>query len=590
MIRTRFIALVLGTLVLVASALLAKDFVPVFPKQAAEAKIGELAPKAVAGGIQFSYRTRMDAKRITLAGTFNGWSKEADALAKGADGVWRIVKRIPPGAHQYKFVIDGSMWNADPHNPARTPDGNANSMVSVTGAGDVKISSRPVSKEAPGFWYTDTKAVDSAAWIRDAVIYEVYPRVYTPTGFRGLADKLGHLKELGVDTLWLMPIFPVGQKNKKGSLGCAYAVRDYYDVAPEHGSKADFKALVDKAHGLGMRVVLDWVPNHSAWDNKLLEKHPEWYERDKAGKITHPHDTDWTDTAGFDWRVPALRDYMVDALKYWIREFGVDGYRMDVAGRIPTDFWDRLRRELKSVKPDVLLLAESEDPELNSRGFDLTYAGGLRSATRDLALGAGTQYDFAKVYHAGKYGYPKGALRMHWFENHDQEHALKVFGPKAVYPAAAVLLTLDGVPLLLMGQEFGDSKWLDWHSLFDALQLGWDRFDKKLFAHYKALVALRKGSPALSRGEMTIVQNDNPKVVSYVRRHGAETVLVVVNLGTRDAEILLAPDELAALGLSGKAKLTRLFGDWKKTIETKDLARLEFEVDGYKALVYRIEK
>ncbi|MCD4773712.1 MAG: alpha-amylase, partial [Bacteroidales bacterium] len=194
-------------------------------------------------------------------------------------------------------------------------------------------------------------------WSKDAVIYEVNVRQFTPEGtFDAFEEHLPRLKEMGIDILWLMPIHPIGEKNRKGGLGSYYSVKDYKAVNPEFGNMNDFVKLVDKAHELGMYVILDWVANHTAWDNKMIKEHPEWYTKDSLGNFVSPFD--WSDVVDLNFENEDLQDYMIGALKFWIEEANIDGYRCDVAGMVPVEFWDKARAELDKIKP-VFMLAEA---------------------------------------------------------------------------------------------------------------------------------------------------------------------------------------------------------------------------------------
>ncbi|MGH9928714.1 MAG: alpha-amylase family glycosyl hydrolase, partial [Pyrinomonadaceae bacterium] len=190
-------------------------------------------------------------------------------------------------------------------------------------------TARDVSKEP---------ARSSRDWVRDGVVYEIYPRVFSPQGnFNGITARLDELKDLGVDILWLMPIHPIGQEKKKGSIGSPYAVRDYYGINPDYGTAADLHRLIAEAHRRGMKVIIDIVANHTSWDSVMM-KWPEFFEHDAQGHITYPHD--WSDVAELNYKSPELRRYMTDMLKYWLREFDLDGFRCDVAEEVPTDFWE----------------------------------------------------------------------------------------------------------------------------------------------------------------------------------------------------------------------------------------------------------
>ena len=197
-------------------------------------------------------------------------------------------------------------------------------------------------------------------WSKAAAIYQINTRQFTPEGtFRAAETHLPRLKELGADILWLMPIHEIGQENRKGSLGSPYSVRDYTSVNAEFGTLEDLKHLVRAAHAAGMYVILDWVANHTACDNPLVQEHPEWYARDWKGEMHPTPWWDWPDILDLDYRHAGLRQYMTEAMKYWVREADIDGFRCDVAGFVPTDFWNQARRELETIKP-VFMLAEWE--------------------------------------------------------------------------------------------------------------------------------------------------------------------------------------------------------------------------------------
>ena len=199
--------------------------------------------------------------------------------------------------------------------------------------------------------------------------------VYSEGTFKAAQEQLPRLQAMGVDILWLMPIHPIGEKNRKGTLGSPYSVKDYFGVNPEFGTEQDFRDFVTAAHELGMKVILDWVANHSAWDNPLVDEHPEWYSRDWKGDFHPTPWWDWSDIIDFDYSQPGIRQYMTEAMTYWVSEFDVDGYRCDVAGYVPLDFWNNVRKELDAIKP-VFMLAEWEERDLHREAFDMTYGWG----------------------------------------------------------------------------------------------------------------------------------------------------------------------------------------------------------------------
>ena len=296
-------------------------------------------------------------------------------------------------------------------------------------------------------------------WSRNSSIYEVNIRQYTPEGtINAFAKHLPRLQKMGVKILWVMPVQPIGEKNRKGSLGSYYAIRDYTAVNPEFGTMADFQAMVTTAHKLKMKVILDWVANHTAWDSKWAVEHPEWFKRNAKGELTsYEFDNGreieyWTDVIGLDYRVPAVWDAQIAALKYWVSEGGVDGFRADVASLMPIPFWQRARRELDAIKP-VFMLAESNDPAIHS-AFDMTYDWSLWDTFAEIAQGKGNADTLRLWLKDGQAGFPADAYRMSFTSNHDinswRYSDRELFGDK--FRAFAVLAaTLPGMPLVYSG-------------------------------------------------------------------------------------------------------------------------------------------
>jgi glycosidase len=245
---------------------------------------------------------------------------------------------------------------------------------------------------------TPTSAVKSPEWAKDAVIYQINTRQYSEAGtFKAVEKDLARIKSLGVDILWFMPIHTIGEAKRKGSLGSPYAVKDFRAVNPDLGTLEDFKSLVDAAHAQDMKVIIDWVANHTAWDNHLINDHPDWYTRNAEGEFQHPPETDWTDVADLDYSKAGLRDYMTESLLYWVRDVGIDGYRCDVAGMVPTYFWNDVRPKLDAIKP-VFMLAEWEEPELHEKAFDASYGWRWKEIMQDIVNGKAVASDIAGYY------------------------------------------------------------------------------------------------------------------------------------------------------------------------------------------------
>ncbi|WP_034474203.1 alpha-amylase family glycosyl hydrolase [Aestuariibacter salexigens] len=369
-------------------------------------------------------------------------------------------------------------------------------------------------------------------WAKSAAIYQLNTRQFTEQGtFNAAREELPRLQAMGVDIVWLMPIHPIGEENRKGSLGSPYSVKDYYGVNPEFGTLEDLKAFVDKAHSLGMYVILDWVANHTAWDNALRFEHPDWYEKDHDGNFRPTPWWDWSDIIDLDYSHPELREYMTDALAYWVREVGIDGYRCDVAGFVPVDFWDQVRTELDAIKP-VFMLAEWEMRDLHANAFDMTYAWSWQEAMHDVVEHEGGMDKLFVYYSWNESAYPKQAYRMTYIDNHDanawEGGMVERYGDGA--EAAMVLAIVgEGMPLVYNGQEAGNDKRL---AFFEKDPIQWTPHKNE--ALYTKLFTLLEENSALWHGEhgatMKRVYNSNPdKIFSFVRQNDKDKVLAMFN-------------------------------------------------------------
>lgn len=342
--------------------------------------------------------------------------------------------------------------------------------------------------------------VEHPEWSKNATIYEVNVRQYTPEGtFNAFSEHLPRLKEMGVDILWFMPIHPIGKINRKEterSMGSYYSVQDYKAVSSDYGTEEDFRRMVEQAHGLGMKVILDWVPNHTAWDNPWTEN-KEWYVLNEVGDFIPPLGTDWTDVIQLDYTNDEMRAAMIDAMKYWVAEFGVDGYRCDVAGKVPTDFWVRAHAELDEVK-DVFMLAEDGEPELLIEAFDMNYAWEYAHIIREIAKGAMTFDRLDSLLAEDAKKFPDNSYRMYFTSNHDENSwngtDLEMYGDN--FQNFAVLsATIDGMPLVYSGQEAVLDKQLQF---FEKDEIEWNDYD--LVDFYTDLLALNKRNEALWNG------------------------------------------------------------------------------------------
>lgn len=370
------------------------------------------------------------------------------------------------------------------------------------------------------------------AWLRDGVVYEIFPRVFSSSGdFNGITAQLDRLKDLGVTILWTMPIHPIGEKFRKGQFGSPYAIKDYYAVNPNYGTIEDYKRLVTQAHKRGMRVIMDFVADHTAWDTAMMD-HPEFYKHDAQGRVIPPV-PEWTDVAALDYSNPALRAYMIAMLTYWIRTCDVDGFRCDAASMVPTDFWEQARTALTQVKPDIMMLAEASKPELLKRAFDIDYSWPLLQTLNKVVMQGEPASEVRDTIEQQRKLFPKGALHMRISDDHDEERAIARYGMPGALAASGLVFTLDGVPLLYNGMEAGDQTESGAPALFEPLKIFWQMAERRpqFPKFYAATIPVRKTHPAFFTGDVEWVHNsDEQHVVTFFRRSANECFLVAVNL------------------------------------------------------------
>ncbi len=351
------------------------------------------------------------------------------------------------------------------------------------------------------------------AWAREAVIYEIFLRQYSPGTFAGVQADLPRLQKLGVDVLWFMPLQPSGRVRAKGSLGSPYAIRDYTAVDSAYGTLEDFRQLVQAAHAAGLRVIIDLVANHTAWDNPLIEQHPEWYRHDAQGNIVSPNE-DWTDVAQLDYSQPGLRQYMLSVLKWWLEKTDIDGFRCDVAELVPLDFWQKAKEFCQQIKPEVLFLAEGARPELHLNGHDLTYDWRWRSTLLDVVQGRRPVSSLVGVLRSEDLQYPRGAIRLRFTENHDEPRTVMLLGDKnKALTAWTCSALLPGAVLLYAGQEIGADHRPD---LFEHDPVDWATGDTTLSARYARIIAL-KHSVSTGAPFKIVLADDRKGILAYSR-------------------------------------------------------------------------
>ena len=385
------------------------------------------------------------------------------------------------------------------------------------------------------------------SWAVKSTIYEVNVRQYSVAGdFNSVTKSLPRLKRLGVEILWLMPIHPISKVKRKGTLGSPYSIADYKGINPEFGTAEDFQVLINEAHKLGMKVIIDWVANHSGWDNPWIANE-SWYHRDVNGKILSPNN-DWTDVAWLDYENPNMSAAMLDAMKYWVTEFDIDGFRADVAGLVPLSFWESATTELQTIKPLFMLAEEQGTMGMLDKAFVVNYNWELNERINALAIGLTVPISHMKFVAKQASAYPTGSIPMNFITNHDENSwngsEYKRLGA-AVPAMAALTFTLPGIPLIYSGQEVGNTREL---AFFEKDLIPNIEKENSTTAFYKKLVALKKKNAALWNSAPfaapeLIQMNEN--IISFYRVSGKNRVLTVINASDKPQKTSIALNKLA---------------------------------------------
>ncbi len=373
----------------------------------------------------------------------------------------------------------------------------------------------------------------SDAMMENAVIYEANIRQYSEEGsFKAFTKDIPILKQLGVKVLWIMPIYPISTTKSKGTLGSYYAISDYTKVNPEFGTIEDFRELVKTAHDNGIYVILDWVANHTGWDHVWLKEHPDYYTKDKDGNITHTVDTDWTDVADLNYDNQQMREQMKNDMMYWLKEENVDGFRCDVAGMVPTDFWNTTVAELKKIKP-IFMLAEGWKPELLESAFDMGYSWDTHHKMNDIAKGKASVKEWDKRMVQIDTMYAKDDILMNFTSNHDENSwngtvEERMGDSKEMFAALSYLA--PGMPLIYSGQEYDMDKRLLFFEKDTIIKK-----KGKFFSLYEKLGKLKNTNPALHGGKNAalyarITTSQNDKVLAFIREKDKNQVAFVANM------------------------------------------------------------
>lgn len=416
----------------------------------------------------------------------------------------------------------------------------------------------------------DVKArdhIEHPEWSKSANIYEVNIRQYTEQGtFKAFEEHIPRLKEMGVDILWLMPIHPIGKEKRKGELGSYYSIQDYKAVNPNFGTMQDFKDLVKVTHEHDMKLFLDWVPNHTAWDHAWVDEHPEYYMKDSTGAITY--EADWTDIAQLNYENKELWDKMIDRMKYWIDETNIDGYRVDHAGHdIPLAFWKKAIPEVNKSKEDFFWLAEWNTPDMHP-WFDATYTWEYFHLTTDIAKGEASVDEITDYMAQQEERFPAHAYRLYFTSNHDENSwngtDEELFGDN-FENFAVMAATIDGMPLVYSGQETALDKRLEF---FEKDPIKWDGFEYEDF--YRTLFELKDRNEALWNGQyggefIAVPTESSGQSYAYKRVKGDHEVFVILNFEDSKQNISF-PD------IDDSTDYTNVFGGQSMTIDGEGVA------------------
>ena len=375
----------------------------------------------------------------------------------------------------------------------------------------------------------------SPDWLKSSVVYEIFPRDFSQQGdLNAITAHLNDLNDLGVNILWLMPIHPIGEKNKKGSIGSPFAVRDFYAVNPDYGTTNDFKRLVQEAHQRDMKVIMEIVAGHTSWDSVLMS-HPDFYLKDTNGAIIPPV-AGWTDVAGLDYSNPAVRGYMIDMMKYWMQSYGVDGFRCDVSPNVPVEFWETARSELEKINPEIIILADAgAKPALLDKAFDVDSSWALDGTLNSVMRGIVPAYFLKDSWQHTYEQFPKGSLHLRFTDNHEEPRAVARYGINGALATQVMMLMLDGVPLFYNGMEVGDATESADPALFEKMPIFWQPAGRPpLRDIYHDLIKLRKQSPALYNGDVNWLQNTaSGQVITFLRQDANDQFLIMINLSSR---------------------------------------------------------
>ncbi|MDF1696439.1 MAG: alpha-amylase family glycosyl hydrolase [Saprospiraceae bacterium] len=421
-------------------------------------------------------------------------------------------------------------------------------IILGTGCKTDKNTNSDTSEPTVSVQIDTAKARALPHWASQANIYEVNIRQYTPEGtFVAFSKHLPRLRAMGVKILWFMPIFPISETKKKGSLGSYYAVTDFKKTNPEFGTIEEFQNVIDQAHQLGIKVILDWVPNHTGWDHIWLKSNPEFYTQDENGNVVDPIDPStgeswgWTDVADLNFDNQEMRKEMINDMLFWINNYAIDGFRMDVAHNVPNDFWKQATDQLYAANDSIFMLAESETTDhLNEGYFHAIYGWGMHHLLNDIAKGNRTASAIDSLLLEKKGAIGQG-MYMNFISNHDENSWAGTIEERMGDGAdafAVLAATFDGIPLIYGGQEEPLKKRLEF---FEKDDIGFKKYEKQKF--FKTLLSLKSRNKALGNGSFSspiIKVGDSDHIYAFMKEKDGDKIAVMVNLSNEKQQIRLS--------------------------------------------------
>ena len=395
-------------------------------------------------------------------------------------------------------------------------------------------SSLPSAGIQPGLTVPD--------WVNEGPLYEIFLRNFTnKASFAGAEKKLPYLKDLGVKTIWLMPIHPIGKEKRKGKLGSPYAILDHMAINPDYGSAQEFKHLVDAVHDYDMRIIIDMVLNHGSQDQIKINSDPDMFNKKFARSPQ-----DWTDVREFNFDSPHTNKYASDILTYWLQEYGIDGYRCDVAGLVPLEFWENSVEQLLNIKPDLYMLAEWQNRALHNKSFHSTYDWTSYLLMKEIYLGKRSARDLLIWEQQLLNGYPANAQPLKFTENHDMPRTITTFNKNRFFPFAAFTYFVKGIPLIYYGQEIGFAKE---PSLFEKSTMDWNIKNVQVYEFYKKLIRIRYTNKSVFNGNLNTILNNQPEnVVTFSKEDGNTKLIILLNFSDQEFTVQIDLPDLVRSG------------------------------------------